>query len=358
MRALQLPLVVLSALASAACITSRPIGPRTVEPSMLGFNQAIVSTEDRQLLLNLVRLRYRDNPLFLEVSSVVSQHSRGLSGGLDAEVELGGNDLILPGLSGSISESPVVTLSPLRGADYARRLLEPVDPATVIGLSFAGWSLERLLVCCVQELNGITNAPTAAGPTPELAPVHGDFQRLAVLLRRLQLDGMLRVAIDHEGTIYVEVSSPPDDGGRATLEETRQLLGLPAGTSRLTFGPPMLEPPPGQLSLMPRSVLAVAYFLSQGVEVPEEHERQGLVTVTRDPGGGRFDWDTVLLGMFRVHAGAEAPAGATLKVRYRGHWFWIDDSDLNTKTTFNLLSMLFSLEGSNGQKAVPLLTIG
>jgi hypothetical protein len=37
------------------------------------LNSAFQQTNDEQLLLNLVRLRYRDTPAFLEVSSISSQ---------------------------------------------------------------------------------------------------------------------------------------------------------------------------------------------------------------------------------------------------------------------------------------------
>ena len=39
------------------------------------YNHAIARTLDEQFLLNLVRLKYRDNPFFLEVSSVTTQQT-------------------------------------------------------------------------------------------------------------------------------------------------------------------------------------------------------------------------------------------------------------------------------------------
>jgi hypothetical protein len=340
------------------CIVSRPIGPPALQPAYLGFNEAIAAANDRQLLLNLVRLRYRDTPLFLEVGSVVSQHTRSVSGALGAEILVPGEDNIMPGVAGSLSESPVVTLAPLKGAMYARRLMEALDHRTVIGLAYAGWSLERLMVCCVQQIGTHLNAPTAAGPTPALPPLWGDFQRAAVLLRELQLRQAVRLSLDEDGRIYAQPEASVEPELAAKARELGELLGLQRGLKRLAFGPPRVDPPPGHITLMPRSLMGALYFLSQGVEAPEEHERAGIVTVTREPGGERFDWNRVLMGTFRVRSGREAPATATLRVPHRGYWFWIDDADLESKTTFSLVSLLFALQSGEGQAPVPMLAIG
>lgn len=52
------------------------------------YNQQIVRSTDSEMLLNLVRLRYDDAPLFLELGAVVSQYgvnvSIGGTGTIDA----------------------------------------------------------------------------------------------------------------------------------------------------------------------------------------------------------------------------------------------------------------------------------
>jgi len=46
------------------------VGPGSVRTSRSNYNIAIQQTSSEQLLLNLVRLRYRDTPYFMEVASV------------------------------------------------------------------------------------------------------------------------------------------------------------------------------------------------------------------------------------------------------------------------------------------------
>ena len=58
------------------------IGAARIEGDRNNYNQAIQQTNDEQLLLNLVRLKYRDTPFFMEVSNVASQFT--FSAGVDA----------------------------------------------------------------------------------------------------------------------------------------------------------------------------------------------------------------------------------------------------------------------------------
>ena len=63
--------VVLSlVLALAGCAN---IGPSVVATERYQYNLAMQRAEDQQLLSNLVRLRYRDRPYFLETSSLATQ---------------------------------------------------------------------------------------------------------------------------------------------------------------------------------------------------------------------------------------------------------------------------------------------
>ncbi|MCC6395788.1 MAG: hypothetical protein IT282_02140, partial [Bacteroidetes bacterium] len=50
------------------------------------------------------------------------------------------------------------------------------------------------------------------------------------------------------------------------------------------------------------------------------------------------------------------PRDAAVKVEYRDAWFYIADNDLNSKTTFTLLSFLFNLQAANKSGANPVLT--
>src|SRR5262249_44750555 len=50
------------------------IGPKALEHNRLPYNEAVKTSTEEQLLLNIVRLRYIDTPSSLAVSSIAAQH--------------------------------------------------------------------------------------------------------------------------------------------------------------------------------------------------------------------------------------------------------------------------------------------
>src|SRR5690242_6134447 len=57
----------LAALLAVLSLGCQTVGPTALRHGRGNYNAAIQQTNSEQLLLNLIRLRYRDAPLFLEV---------------------------------------------------------------------------------------------------------------------------------------------------------------------------------------------------------------------------------------------------------------------------------------------------
>ncbi|MBI1353354.1 MAG: hypothetical protein GC160_03330 [Acidobacteria bacterium] len=351
-------MVALAALAGlSACATK--LGPRTVPVNRFNYNEAIARSLNEQLLLNLVRLRYRDTPMFIDVGSVISQYSFSASASASPTIKIDGgksNEYGL-GVGGSYTENPTITYEPLRGGAAAKRLLSPIDPATLALLSQSGWSIERLLVCCVQEVNGIPNALAATGPAPTRLPDNARFRRLAELMRELQTQDRLRFRPIYQRTEdntqqQVGVTLSFGDEDDATARELAEILRLPDGerTFRLVTQVPKANA--DEIGVSGRSLLGVLFFLSLAVDAPQEHRQAGLI------GGADLDWQTVIGGLLRIQNATAAPEDAFVRIQYRGRWFYIGDSDLNSKTTFNLLNYLYSLQAAGAEGASPLLTVG
>jgi hypothetical protein len=106
-----------------------------------------------------------------------------------------------------------------------------------------------------------------------------------------------------------------------------------------------------------RSLDAVLGFLSDSVDVPSEDESAGRVTLTKTPSGERFDWQMVFGNLLRVHNSPRAPKNAAVAVPYRGSWFYIDDSDPDSKSTFSLLADIFELQSGEIKSTAPVLTL-
>ncbi|NIQ01960.1 MAG: hypothetical protein GWM98_17440, partial [Nitrospinaceae bacterium] len=134
-------------------------------------------------------------------------------------------------------------------------------------------------------------------------------------------------------------------------------FGFPPENRRFVLS---LFPRPEQervLRVETRSLLGIMYYLSHNVEVSDRDIDQGLVTVTRDANGALFDWDEVTGDVLKVRSSGDRPGRASISVYYRGTWFYLDDADLNSKSTFSLLGQIFSLQSGEAKDRAPLLTL-
>ena len=115
-------LVTVLVVATVGCAS---VGPRTVPRDQFDYNAAIARSAQEQLLLNLVRLRYSETPVFLKVSSVISQYTRvaGANAGVGANTALTGDNTATLGGSFAWSDRPTITYSPIAGQEFSQNLL-------------------------------------------------------------------------------------------------------------------------------------------------------------------------------------------------------------------------------------------
>ena len=84
----------------------------------------------------------------------------------------------------------------------------------------------------------------------------------------------------------------------------------------------------------------------------------GKVTMTKYEDGKSFDWSEVTGKVLSIKSKSGLPpSDAYVKIYYRDHWFYIEDSDLNSKSTFNLLMQLYNLQSGDNQGDAPVLTL-
>jgi hypothetical protein len=334
------------------------LGPGRIELGRGHYNVAVQQTDNEQMLLNLVRLRYRDTPYFLQVASVSTNFEFEVSTDASAALQTGSNVYGL-GIGGTATESPTITYTPLQGDQFVKQLLSPMRLSTVLLLYHSGWAIDRILNVTVQYLNGIPNAPSASGPTPAEAPEYGDFHRITDLLRNLQKRGDVTLGqtegSDASESLVLRIAPRAVDSPAG-----RQLIGhlrLPPGQTDYVFTPTADPNNVGEASIVMRSLMASLFYVSQGVQPPAEDETRGRVTVTRDANGQPFDWKQMTGDVMQIRSSGDKPESAAVRVRYRGTWFYIDDSDLTSKSTFALLMNLFALQAGDIPTTAPVLTL-
>jgi hypothetical protein len=350
---------------SVASCTS--LGARALKGERIQLNAAFQQTNDEQLLLNLVRLRYRDTPAFLEVSSISTQPTFETTVQAGAELERADadTDLFTFGAGAVYTTQPTLTYTPLQGDAFIQRLLTPLTIEKLMLLYQSGWNIKRIFLLGVRSMNNVRNAPRASGPTPGRAPEYGDFSRAVEILLELERRGLVDIAYesasakDASPTLILQID--PKASSLPLVVELRRILNLSPSQTRypIVYAQVQHVHPLVQTSIEvdTRSLLGIMYYLSQAVEAPAADVQRGKVTVTKTETGEPFDWGVLLGGIFKIKTGGSRPADAATAVRYRGAWFYIDDSDLDSKSTFVMLSQIFSLQAGKAEGIAPVLTL-
>jgi hypothetical protein len=146
------------------------------------------------MLLNMVKLRYMDPPMFLDVQQVVQQYTREGSGSIFAPGWTG-NSSIAPAASasGRWAESPTITYVPVSGEKFTKSLLLPELPVDLFSLVESGWPIDPVFEVGVRAVNGLH-----AGSRTEMLRRTGDadFYRVLSMLRELQASDSFGIRVD------------------------------------------------------------------------------------------------------------------------------------------------------------------
>ena len=264
------------------------------------------------------------------------------------------------GIRGNLdySERPTITYTPLDGSDFVQNVLTPMNLDMLLLLSRSGWSIERLLRLTVNQMNGIGNAPEASGPTPRDAPEFADFSRAAALMRTLQKRHMVHLGYLKAGDdSSVGLRFEPETLKTPEVMTLSALLGIDPHRYLISLDTRSQLRRPDAIGFELRSLVGILFFLCHGVEVPEQDLLAGRVTITRNADGQPFDWSKVLGDLFVIHSQQNPPKNAAVAVNYRDNWFYIDDSDMQSKYTLMLLNQLSALQAGKIERAGPLLTL-
>lgn len=337
----------LALLVLAGC-TSVP--PQRIATDRMEYGQVVADSWKRQTLLNVVRMRYADAPVFLEVASIINSYSVGgkASAGVDLPSRADPSVFNL-GADSTWSNTPTVTYQPVLGDRFTKSMLQPVPPAAVFQLLQGGWPAELVLPTVVGSINGLRNASLGLAADP-------GFNQLVGALSRIQGANGLGIRIEprQDGAAVIIVLRRGQQDAELTEDGRRvqELLGLEEGISEIDITYGLFPRNRREVALLSRSMLEIMLQLGFGVELPATHATDGRAL----PGRGQVG-DATVKPLVRIRSGTEAPADAYAAVPYKGYWYWIDDADIVSKRAFSFMLILFSLAETGQSAAAPIVTV-
>ena len=338
----------------AACSTQ---GPDQIVSDRFDYNNAVATSANEQMLLNLVRLRYQDIPTFLQVNSVLTQYiwsaNLGIEGSGGASL---GFDQYLVGAAGTIRyvERPTITYTPLTGEEFAKQLTTPVPTDLIFSLVQSGWPPEQLLLMGLRRFHDLQNIVAGYAGTLDQDVVDRFRQTTSLFVEVAKRSGMeAQMSAEEEGPRLLVFDDDADLETQQMIDDFKATLGLPAETSAFKITTRVIGRAPDEVTIRVRSILDIMGFLALGVEAPPEHIENGRVAEGLDMG---LPEDGTFVPL-HVLTATERPTSAFVAVRYAGHWFYIPNSDLRGKQAFGMLSYLFQMQAPRIQGAGPLITV-
>src|SRR5215831_12527962 len=365
---------VLHAVAVAMLVAGcTSFGPAVLLRGRLQYNEVVKTTTEEQLLLNIVRLRYTDTPSSLAVSAIAAQYEIAKNFQIMPFFVASGAEVarsyaaVLPQLGISGADRPTFSLTPLDDQEFTRKLFTTLPLDGLIYLAKTTWPISTVFRLYLENLNWVSNAQTASGPTPKDPPDFETFLRGVQALQTLQDRSQVVFSVEEktesqgnplpadavtardileaaksgfeyrrtessEWTLVKKSGQPvllvdPRAVDSPEMREVVKAFKLKAGVTKFPITQESLSPFPAtnsaegyaSIDLETRSLLQALYFVSHGVDVPAEHAGAGLATLTRYASGQPFDWATVMGGLFHCRSvkSDDRPANAHVAVPYK-----------------------------------------
>jgi hypothetical protein len=396
------------------------IGPAVYESSFTQYNDAVRKTLDEQMLANLVRMRYYDSPMFLQVASLNTTFSVGASAGASATAVSGGNDTLGANVGGSYSESPTISFSMPESEKYYGKLLAPLSAAQVTSLVLAGFDSELVFRTAVRGMNGLQNLNAEYDASFEEPVAHANFREALILIKKLRSQRMVDLELGGKETFWsspVKLKASSDlaqvlllGAASYAMSNDAEIVGYPDGTWQthryekhmaLRFAPASKDLPDAQrlkkllalksdhnnfsiveaelvnaekargvLGQSPGALDPSVIWVEIGLrgrsmleimqvaskEVQVPEEDIKMNVASADQ-SEHLKSSTGATDWLNIKTSESAPSNSSLSVQYRGNYFYIDDSDLSSRRTFAMLTALFAVVGGTVPGAHPVLTL-
>lgn len=357
---------------SASCTA---FGPQKVVSSHTAYNDAVQLTTSREVLANIVRSRYSDPMQFLAVSTINAQFSIGTDGA--ANIGGIGDTGAVGNVEGSIgfSDSPTITFVPHSDAGFYKWFYEPFNIAETLsfGLSYRfahmdpGWKNLNLLFSfasingasdqVIDQRRSLYNRRITAladlidsGATFLQVP-DWDFDSITIAKGEVKAEDMLEAFrynyhyIEEQDGKNVRLAryrlvlglSLPDPEAPIVIKALRE-LGVIPGKKVYLFRPPSHALPgdmdPTAFWVTPRSMADVLNLATHFVEIPDDHKNlvQPIKIVAAEG---------LLLPTIIIRSSSEEPP-YPYRILHRGYWFYVNDSELDSKIFLEILVAAYS----------------
>ena len=128
------------------------LSPPTLTRAVVSYDNAITDSISKQLLLNIARAHHHQPVHFTGVSNVAATFDFRINAGATPTLTGEAGKTLLPVFGGSVAENPTISIAPIDGEEFTRRLLTPFQETKFTLLLRQGGDIDLLLRLMAKEL--------------------------------------------------------------------------------------------------------------------------------------------------------------------------------------------------------------
>ena len=132
--------VVLGALALPGCFSAV-----SLNKVVAAYDEAVTDALSKQLLINIARAQHRQPVHFTGVSNVAATFNFSVTGGITPALTGSTGTTLLPLATSTVAENPTISIVPIEGEEFTKRLLTPFEEGKLFLLLRQGVDVDLLL---------------------------------------------------------------------------------------------------------------------------------------------------------------------------------------------------------------------
>jgi hypothetical protein len=208
----------------------------------------------------------------------------------------------------------------------------------------------------LDSINGINNETRRRlGAARDADP---RFVRLGQLINEMQISGALEVRILRakdaaESSVMIFRPGTTSPELEAKRREIAEILGLDPSPAEIKVFYGGYSGRKDEIAMLTRSMLQIMLELGFLADVPASDIADGRAAPNESTPAPENAGKIPL----RIASGDSPPKEAFVAVPYHGHWFWIADTDIRSKSTFGAVMLLFSISDVGAKGGGPVVTV-
>ncbi|MDF0643406.1 MAG: hypothetical protein P0111_05215 [Nitrospira sp.] len=128
------------------------LSPIALNRAVVAYDEAVTDTVSKQLLINIARAHHHQPIHFTGVSNIAATFDFRFSAGATPALTGEASRAIMPVFGGSVAENPTISIAPIEGEEFTKRLLTPFQESKFLLLLRQGVDIDLLLRLMAKEL--------------------------------------------------------------------------------------------------------------------------------------------------------------------------------------------------------------